>query len=58
MRSYLGDEFGWELQLLLKADEVPTPHLARNSRLGLDTWLGRRAWSIADADEVLLRPSG
>ncbi|WP_372164646.1 type VI secretion system baseplate subunit TssG [Xanthomonas euvesicatoria] len=58
VRSYLGDEFGWELQLLLKADEVPTPHLARNSRLGLDTWLGRRAGSIADADEVLLRPSG
>lgn len=58
VRTYLGDEFGWELQLLLKADEVPTPHLARNSRLGLDTWLGRRAWSIADADEVVLRPSG
>ncbi|WP_115563354.1 type VI secretion system baseplate subunit TssG [Xanthomonas arboricola] len=58
VRSYLGDEFGWELQLLLKADEVPTPHLARNSRLGLDTWLGRRAWSVADADEVVLRPSG
>lgn len=58
VRSYLGDEFGWELQLLLKADEVPTPQLARNSRLGLDTWLGRRAWSVADADEVLLRPSG
>ncbi|MCC8625067.1 type VI secretion system baseplate subunit TssG [Xanthomonas vesicatoria] len=58
VRSYLGDEFGWELQLLLKADEVPTPQLARNSRLGLDTWIGRRAWSIADADEVLLRPSG
>ncbi|MCC4604442.1 type VI secretion system baseplate subunit TssG [Xanthomonas campestris] len=58
VRSYLGDEFGWELQLVLKADEVPTPQLARNSRLGLDTWIGRRAWSIADADEVLLRPSG
>ncbi len=58
VRSYLGDEFGWELQLSLKADEVPTPHLARNSRLGLDTWLGRRAWSIADADDVVLHPSG
>ncbi|MCC4587576.1 type VI secretion system baseplate subunit TssG [Xanthomonas sp. NCPPB 1067] len=56
VRAYLGDEFGWELQLLLKADEVPTPQLARNSRLGLDSWLGRRAWSIAD--DVLLRPSG
>ncbi|KAB7763666.1 type VI secretion system baseplate subunit TssG [Xanthomonas maliensis] len=58
VRSYLGDEFGWELQLLLKADEIPAPQLARNTRLGLDTWIGRRAWSIADADEVLLRPSG
>lgn len=58
VRSYVGDEQGWDLQLLLKSDEVPATTLARGGRLGLDTWLGQRSWDIADADDVVLRPSG
>ncbi|MFC3550074.1 type VI secretion system baseplate subunit TssG [Lysobacter cavernae] len=58
VRSYIGDAVGWDLQLLLKSDEVPTTTLAHDGRLGLDTWLGQRACGIADADDVVLRPSG
>ncbi|WP_255427992.1 type VI secretion system baseplate subunit TssG [Xanthomonas sp. SS] len=58
VRSYVGDEKGWDLQLLLQSDEVPATTLARGGRLGLDTWLGQRSWDIADADDVVLRPSG
>lgn len=42
VRSYLGDEFGWELRLALAADQVPPTQLGRGSRLGWTSWLGRQ----------------
>ncbi|MBA0429351.1 MULTISPECIES: type VI secretion system baseplate subunit TssG [Stenotrophomonas] len=56
IRSHSGDTQAWDVQLLLRADQVPTLRLARSGRLGLDTWLGRRAWSVADADDVVVHP--
>ncbi|TCV95850.1 type VI secretion system protein ImpH [Luteibacter rhizovicinus] len=58
VRTFVGDEKSWDLQLVLKADEVPVVRLGQAGRMGLDSWLGQRAWSIADADDVVLRPSG
>ena len=52
----LGDEFEWDLNLVLKAAEVPELKLGQSGELGWSTWLGRRD-ADADADEVLVHPN-
>jgi type VI secretion system protein ImpH len=39
VRNYVGDELGWELQLILKREEVPQVRLGLQGRLGRTTWL-------------------
>lgn len=56
VRSYVGDTQSWDVQLVLRADDVPCMRLGRSGRIGLDSWLGQRAWSVTDADEVVVRP--
>lgn len=55
VRSYLGEEKGWDVQLVLHRDDVPSTRLGRSGRLGLSTWVGRRM-RADDADDVVLRP--
>ncbi|MEL1265699.1 type VI secretion system baseplate subunit TssG [Pseudoxanthomonas putridarboris] len=57
VRTYVGDEKAWEVQLVLKKDEVPLTHLGKAGRLGLSGWLGRYA-GPADADALVFEPSG
>jgi len=40
VRTYLGGELFWELQLVLRAGEVPECRLGGNARLGWSAWLG------------------
>jgi type VI secretion system protein ImpH len=56
VRGYVGDAQAWDVQLVLRADQVPRMRLGRSGRLGLDGWMGQRAWSVADADEVVVHP--
>ncbi|HEY4352184.1 MAG TPA: type VI secretion system baseplate subunit TssG [Paraburkholderia sp.] len=53
VKTYVGDEKGWDVQLVLKKDEVPLIHLGRAGRMGLNTWLGRYA-KDRDADDAVL----
>lgn len=39
VNAYAGLEFDWELQVLLRATEVPVLQLGHEARLGLTTWL-------------------
>jgi type VI secretion system protein ImpH len=39
VRNYVGDELAWEVQLILKAAEVPAVCLGESGRLGWTTWL-------------------
>jgi type VI secretion system protein ImpH len=39
VRNYVGDTLSWELQLILKAAEVPVTRLGESGRLGWTTWL-------------------
>ena len=55
VRLYVGDEKGWDLQLVLKKEDVPLSHLGRAGRMGFNTWMGRYP-KPADADDVVLRP--
>jgi type VI secretion system protein ImpH len=57
VRSYIGDEKAWDVQLVLARDQVPATRLGRGGRLGLTTWLGRRR-EHTDADQVVLKPVG
>lgn len=56
VRAYVGDEQAWDVQLVLRAGEVPTTRLGQGGRLGLETWLGRRSWDLDDAGEVVVKP--
>ena len=53
VRNYLGYEFSWDAQLVLRASEVPRTTLGGSVRLGYTTWVGTRR-STADADDLIL----
>ena len=55
VRSYLGDQLDWDVQLVLKAKEVPRLQLGTLGQLGWTTWL-RTKESCRDRDDVVLRP--
>jgi type VI secretion system protein ImpH len=57
VRSYIGDEKSWDVQLVLAQGQVPATRLGRGARLGLTSWLGERPGQT-DADEVVLKPVG
>ena len=37
--NYIGFEFNWDVNLVLKNDEVPSTQLGRYNRLGWTSWL-------------------
>jgi type VI secretion system protein ImpH len=55
VKLYVGEEKGWDVQLVLKKEEVPLTHLGQAGRLGFNTWMGRYP-KPSDADEVVLSP--
>ncbi len=57
VRTYVGEEKAWDVQLVLKKAYVPATQLGRGGRMGLTTWMGRPQRD-ADADEVILKPVG
>jgi len=40
VRAFIGYEYDWEIQLLIKPEEVPAPHVDGRQRLGHSIWLG------------------
>ena len=55
VRNYVGDEYVWDLQLILRKEEVPALRLGEAARLGWTSWLGIRP-SEKDADDLILNP--
>lgn len=55
VRNYIGDEFVWDLQLILKHEEIPELELGGSARLGLTSWLISKP-PTRDADELVLDP--
>ena len=53
--NYCGQHFFWDVQLVLRAEEVPTTRLGQAGRLGWTTWLKTKNFS-RDADELILNP--
>ena len=54
VRNYVGDQFSWELQLILAAKEVPCTQLGKIGQLGWSTWLSSKKFED-DADDLTLR---
>src|SRR6185312_9194668 len=57
VKTYVGEEKAWDVQLVLKRTEVPTTKLGQSGRMGLSTWMGAPRRD-ADADHVILQPVG
>ncbi|HEX5951679.1 MAG TPA: type VI secretion system baseplate subunit TssG, partial [Rhodanobacteraceae bacterium] len=57
VKTYVGEDKAWDVQLVLKRAEVPTTKLGRSGRMGLSTWMGTPRMD-GDADQVVLRPAG
>lgn len=53
LRGYLGDEFDWDVNLVLRADDVPAAMLGADTRLGQTAWVGGRPQG-GDADDLFL----
>jgi type VI secretion system protein ImpH len=53
VRNYVGDELSWELQLILKAGEVPAVRLGESGSLGRTTWLTNLPFE-KDVDDLIV----
>ncbi len=53
--NYSGEHFFWDVELVLKADEVPQTCLGKAGRLGWTTWLKSRPFTH-DANDLVLNP--
>ncbi|OHB63774.1 MAG: hypothetical protein A2Y76_14785 [Planctomycetes bacterium RBG_13_60_9] len=57
VRFYVGDELGWETQIILDRQEVPAVSLGRRGRLGWSCWLNTRH-PEKDPDDLVLGQPG
>jgi type VI secretion system protein ImpH len=55
IRNYIGDELSWDVNLVLKKDQVPSAQLGETTHLGWTSWLGERH-SNENADDLKLNP--
>ena len=57
VRNHVGDSLDWDVNLILRAAEVPRVALGgANSALGQTTWVGLRRDAGHDADDLYLSP--
>jgi type VI secretion system protein ImpH len=57
VRFYAGDELTWDVNLILKREEIPRLQLGRTARLGWTSW-GQLRPPEHDADDLKLNPLG
>ncbi len=58
VKTYVGEDKAWDVQLVLRQEEIPPMQLGRSGRMGLSTWMGMPVPEAAGTGEVLLRPVG
>lgn len=57
VRNYVGDTLDYDVNIILRADEVPAATLGGTTRLGQTSWLGQRQAKTDAADLFLDVPS-
>lgn len=55
VRNYVGDEYAWDVNLILECEQVPQTRLGQYGRLGWTTWLAPETLTEA-ADDLHLDP--
>jgi type VI secretion system protein ImpH len=55
VRSYVGDTLDWDVNLVLRGDQVPRSSLGGDTRLGQTSWIGARD-PARPADDFYLSP--
>ncbi|MDO9526366.1 MAG: type VI secretion system baseplate subunit TssG [Gemmobacter sp.] len=55
VRNHVGDALDWDVNIVLRGDQVPLARLGADTRLGHTSWLGTRQ-SGGDADDLYLSP--
>lgn len=55
VRNYVGDEWFWDLRLVLRKEEVPATRLGQSGQLGWTTWLAQRE-RRDDARDLVFAP--
>ncbi len=53
VRSYVGEALDWDVNLILRAEDVPQAILGRDTQLGLTSWVGSRS-GTGDADDLYI----
>ena len=56
VRNYVGDTLDWDVNVILRGDEVPSAQLGGATRLGQTSWVGARK-TRADAADLFLQPT-
>ena len=55
VRNYVGDALDYDVNIVLRAQDVPAAQLGADTRLGQTSWIGTRP-SGEDADDLYLEP--
>lgn len=55
VRNHVGDTLDWDVNLVLRAEDVPPAILGADTRLGLTSWVGDRG-EMGDADDLYVAP--
>jgi type VI secretion system protein ImpH len=55
VKNYVGEELAWDVQLILKKEEVPAAQLGKSGLLGWSTWTKSKPMP-RDADNLILDP--
>lgn len=55
VKNYIGEELAWDVQLILKKEEVPAAVLGKSGRLGWSTWTKAKPL-MRNADNLILNP--
>ena len=56
VRNHVGDALDWDVNLVLRAADVPRSALGGGAALGHTTWIGTRRACARDADDLFLAP--
>lgn len=55
VRNYIGDAMDWDVNLILRAEDIPEARLGATTRLGQTSWIGDIS-TKQDADDVFISP--
>ena len=56
VRNYVGDVFDWDINVILRKEDIPEPILGQSAALGQTCWIGQYEGE-GDANDLYLSPN-